>query len=226
MLVHRRNALLADGGGGGVRLRDHVAGVVLLRSGAALWAALWFPFHESIGFLGAYVFGHEATHAAFSILSFGKVKGFHARASGGYVLTNRTNIFVALSPYFVPFYSLLAIGIYWTAEFAAKMSAGEDGGGLITVESLAGWPAAALCFALGFTWVFHITYTIWMLARDQPDFEIHGHFFSVLLVIFVNLAIIAAMLIAAAPALTWPGFAAEWWGNATALPHWLIGIGR
>ncbi|HEX5790489.1 MAG TPA: hypothetical protein VFY13_05015, partial [Luteolibacter sp.] len=72
-----------------------------------LWSGLLQKF-----FLYLYVLGHELTHVLFVLLFRGKVSGFHVSTSGGYITTNKTNLLIALSPYFVPFWSLVLGVVY------------------------------------------------------------------------------------------------------------------
>ena len=60
-------------------------------------------------FLYLYVLGHELTHVLFIYICGGKVSGFNVTLDGGYVMTNKSNILIALSPYFVPFWSFIVL---------------------------------------------------------------------------------------------------------------------
>ena len=53
------------------------------------------------GFLYLYVLGHELTHVIFVYLCLGRVSGFRVGLDGGHIVTNKSNILIALSPYFV-----------------------------------------------------------------------------------------------------------------------------
>src|SRR6266700_349000 len=76
----------------------------------SLGAVLWL-----IAFIGLprpillYVFGHELTHALWVWLMGGRVSRFRVGRDGGHVVTNRTNFWIALAPYFFPLYSILVI---------------------------------------------------------------------------------------------------------------------
>src|SRR5438270_5193288 len=84
-----------------------------------LWAAQEFWFFSLgvvlwlIAFMGLprplllYVFGHELTHAVWIWLMGGRVSRFRVGREGGHVMTNRTNFWIALAPYFFPLYSIL-----------------------------------------------------------------------------------------------------------------------
>src|SRR5213082_1564589 len=84
----------------------------------SLGAVLWL-----IAFIGLprpillYVFGHELTHAVWVWLMGGRVSRFRVGRDGGHIMTNRTNFWIALAPYFFPLYSILAIAIYGALSF-------------------------------------------------------------------------------------------------------------
>src|SRR5256885_5321300 len=88
----------------------------------SLGAVLWL-----IAFLGLprpiliYVFGHELTHAVWIWLMGGRVSHFRVGCEGGHVITNRTNFWIALAPYFFPLYSSLAIALFGTLSLFYNM---------------------------------------------------------------------------------------------------------
>ena len=60
--------------------------------------------------LHVYVFGHELTHAVWVWLCNGRVLEKKMWADdGGYIVTDTNNFWIALTPYFYPFYSLVVI---------------------------------------------------------------------------------------------------------------------
>ena len=66
------------------------------------WSGLLQSF-----FLYLYVLGHELTHVLFVVIFRGQVTDFHVSTQGGYITTNKTNLVIALSPYFVPFWAVI-----------------------------------------------------------------------------------------------------------------------
>ena len=76
-------------------------------------------------------------------------------------MTNKSNILIALSPYFIPFWSAVLISLHSFVSLWWDIPAG----GLI------------LTGLLGFTWTFHIIWTVWMIPKDQPDLKENGTFF-------------------------------------------------
>lgn len=131
-----------------------------------------------------YVFGHELTHVLWVWLFGGQVKGFQAAARGGEVKTTRSNFLIFLSPYFFPLYSALAIGIYLLLGLFWNLP-----------------PSALkyLSFALGFTWAFHLTLTVYVLLQGQPDIWAAGRIFSFPFIYLVNVVILSALIILVTP---------------------------
>jgi hypothetical protein len=127
-----------------------------------------------------YVFGHEATHALAVVLSGGKVSGFKVSGGGGHVVSDKISVWIALSPYIVPFYPL-TVGAAW---FAARWV----------------WPApltvweSAFVVVWGMAWAFHLCFTVSLLKTDQPDFASQGWFFSIVVILSGNLLIVSVLL--------------------------------
>lgn len=182
------------------------------------WSKLAQPF-----FLYLYVFGHELTHAAFVKCFGGKIIDIEWGTEGGYVTTDKTNWVIALSPYFVPFWSVVAVVIHVAASFFWEIL-----------------PVGNHVFygAVGATWAFHLAWTLWMIPRDQPDLSETGTFLSLVLIYFGNLLVLIGLLCCAAPdpveslrvfgyswlgtAMTWGDAAIRWLeGFAERLPHYL-----
>ena len=174
----------------------------------------WSGLFQKV-FLYFYVLGHELTHAVFVLLYRGKVTDFHVSADGGYITTNKTNLVIALSPYFVPFWAVVGVIIYAAVRYFADLTQEWD---------------CLLFGVLGFTWTFHMVWTLWMIPRDQPDLKENGTFLSLVIIYLANLLVLAALLCLAAEsplqnsrdfAMEWLRHAATWadvffrWGNST-----------
>ncbi|MEP2774763.1 MAG: hypothetical protein ABJQ29_16405 [Luteolibacter sp.] len=155
-------------------------------------------------FLYCYVFGHELTHAAFVKCFGGKVLDINWSSEGGYVTTDKTNWVIALSPYFVPFWSSVVVVFYLLAKLLFEVT-----------------PIGNLVFygAMGATWSFHLAWTLWMIPRDQPDLKDNGTFLSLVLIYFGNLVVLITLLCLASPApveslrdfgYSWLGTAVTW----------------
>lgn len=155
-------------------------------------------------FLYLYVFGHELTHAAFVKCFGGRVLDIEWSSTGGHVTTNKTNWVIALSPYFVPFWTIIAVIIYVAASLPFEIT---HTGNLVFYG------------VIGATWTFHLAWTLWMIPRDQPDLQDNGTFLSLVLIYFGNLVVLITLLCFAAPspvdsirsfAYSWSGTAATW----------------
>lgn len=152
-------------------------------------------------FLYLYVLGHELTHALFVLLFRGRVSDIHVSTKGGYITTNKTNLLIALSPYFVPFWSLVL--------------------GVIFVACRLGWQVdgywnLAFYAVVGSSWTFHMLWTLWMIPRDQPDLRENGTFFSLVIIYLANLLLLVLLLIVAhdAPLNSAREFGMDWMRNA------------
>lgn len=157
-------------------------------------AFLWLPRPMRV-----YVWAHEMTHALFVIACGGKVSDFHVSARGGHILTDKNNILIALSPYFIPLYSVMVILIGLLAGTVFDLTAWyplpwQAGHGVR--------PLWGLFLLAGMTWGFHATFTVWMLCKDQPDLRINGRFFSLTLIYLGNAALLGTLLVLAAPELS------------------------
>ena len=144
-----------------------------------------------------YVLGHEMTHAAFVYLCGGRISAMHISTEGGYVMTSKSNILIALSPYFVPFWSAVWISLYSFVELIWKIPAGDF----------------LLIGILGLTWTFHVIWTVWMIPKDQPDLKEHGTFFSLMIIILANLILLSVMICASSKDMQLSSFLFGWWNN-------------
>ncbi len=170
--------------------------------GIVLWA-LFFVGFRGPHLVYAYVFGHEWTHAFFAIASGGKL--LHrpvVTPRGGQVVTDKNNVLISLSPYFVPFYAVLVGLVYLMLGFFFNF-------GILHERWFYG--------LMGFCWGFHITFTFWMLMRGQPDLDHNGRFFSLAFIVLVNLIILGTLFLLASPTLGWSDFAGQWWRNFLSL---------
>lgn len=117
-----------------------------------------------------YVFGHELTHAIWAKAFRAKVSNFKVSKKGGSVTVSRNNFLITLAPYFFPIYTMIVIIIYFGLY------------PFIDVTHYAHWWLGLL----GFTWSFHITFTIVVLAQHQPDVQVYGKLFSYVIIYLFN----------------------------------------
>ncbi len=125
-----------------------------------------------------YVLGHESTHAVAAILSFGKINAFKFDMDGGYVETDADNVFIALSPYFVPFWMLVWMFALWLGHLCFPFEAYEP------------W----FYGGFGFWWAFHLYWTLWVIPREQPDMLENGLLFSMLVILLMNIGVLLGIL--------------------------------
>jgi hypothetical protein len=158
--------------------------------GALLWLIAFFGLPRP---MLLYVFAHEFTHAIWVWLMGGKVSKFRISRDGGYIVTDTNNFWISLAPYFFPIYSIIVLMLYGGI------------GAFIDVEPYRRW----LFSAVGFTWAFHVTFTIWMLWKGQTDLIEHGTFFSMMVIYLINFSVLSLMLILASREVTFASFSNE-----------------
>ena len=150
--------------------------LALFLGGAAAYGIIHYAWYDFSRF---YVFGHEMTHALAAFVCGYKVHKISVKKDSGFVKMDKTNAFVVLAPYFIPFYTLVFAFIYWV-------------GGLFT--DLAPYGAYLLA-AVGFLTSFHLIQTFKTLwETDQPDLKLAGgKVFSLVTIMLVNLALLACV---------------------------------
>lgn len=156
--------------------------------------------------LRVYVFGHELTHAFWAWALGGKIYRFKATREGGYIETDRTNFWIALTPYFHPLYPILIIELYGAASLFYDMSGYTP----------------LLFGSLGLTWAFHSSFTLWMIPKGQSDLTSHGTIFSLLVIYLMNIITLAALLIFSAPEVTFRAFGDELGRHTVAVVSFLM----
>ncbi|MFZ0391578.1 MAG: M50 family metallopeptidase [Calditrichia bacterium] len=141
-------------------------------AGAVLFFLMWvFIFLRRGGFWG--VLEHELTHALFALLFFKKVHSLSARRRNGAVTIQGGNVVIALAPYFFP---LLASAV------------------LILKPLVQTQYQVYLNFILGFAYFFHLGKLALEFHPGQPDFRAGGIFFSIVIILSMNLIILGIIL--------------------------------
>lgn len=143
--------------------------------------------------LRVYVFGHELTHAIWVWAMGGRVSKFAVAREGGHIITDTHNFWIALAPYFYPLYSIAIIAGY----------------GVVSVFYDVSGYTSALFAAIGLTWSFHMSFTVWMIPKGQSDLTYHGTFFSLVIIYLMNLLLLGGLLIFAAPEVSFGSFGEE-----------------
>lgn len=148
-----------------------------LPAGFLIWVLIFFllprPFRT-------YVLGHELTHALWGLMMGSRIGKIKVGRSGGHVELSKTNFVIALAPYFFPFYTFIVIAAYYLAGLSYD------------VETHQIWWFGAV----GFTWAFHVTFTLHMLTQEQPDIQQHGKLFSYSIIYIMNLLLAGVWMIA------------------------------
>ncbi len=158
--------------------------------GVVLWLIAFFGLPRP---MLVYVFGHELTHAFWVLLMGGRVSRFRVARDGGHIITDRNNFWIALAPYFFPLYSLLAIVGYGLLSLFFNMQ-----------------PFGRVLYAvIGITWAFHLTFTCWMIPKNQTDLSDNGTFFSLVVIYLMNLVLLSVMLVLASPQITFAQFGSD-----------------
>jgi hypothetical protein len=154
-----------------------------LPGGFLIWVLIFFLLPRPVR---TYVLGHELTHAMWSLMMGGRVGKLKVGKSGGHVHLSKTNFLITLAPYFFPFYTFLVIAAYYLSAIWVDM------------EPYRIWWLAAV----GATWSFHITFTVFMLSQRQPDIQEHGRIFSYAVIYSMNVLLIGIwMVLVGAPKL-------------------------
>ncbi len=154
-----------------------------LLGGCAVWMLVWFFLPRPAR---SYVLAHELTHALYALLCGADVSRIRVSASGGSVSLSKSNVWITLSPYFFPFYTFVIVLFYLGLSVFVKPV-----------------PCKPLWFFLvGFTWGFHLCFTINSLLIHQPDIQVYGRIFSYVFIYFLNLSVIALWMIATTPVKT------------------------
>ncbi len=178
---------------------------VLLMTGW-FFSGLLRPF-----FLYLYVLGHELTHILFIWVFRGRVSDWGVSLDGGYVTTDKTNIVIALSPYFVPLWAAVGVVAHALLGFALELPPVSD--------------KILFCY-VGFFWAFHLLWTLWMIPRDQPDLKENGTFLSLVIIYLANQLVLAALLCAAASPLGFAEFGREWMANGARTIEGVLRVAR
>ena len=167
--------LAAAGAAGGLSVE-----AVSLLGGIAAFALAWTTLSHPVK---AYVLGHELTHALWGILFGARPSDLKVGANGGSVRLTKSNMLITLAPYFFPFYTFVVI-ICALATYAFVRP----------LPFLPLW-----MFLIGFTWAFHVLFTLETLTHRQPDVKLYGRLFSWAFIFLVNVGIVLAWLAAATP---------------------------
>ena len=107
-----------------------------------------------------------------------KVDAVSVDIDGGYVDTDKDNIFVSLAPYFLPLWMLVWMAILFVANW------------IYPFEAYLPWFYAGF----GFWWSFHVYWTLWVIPREQPDLIENEVVFSFMIIMLANIAFLLLVL--------------------------------
>lgn len=138
----------------------------------------------------SYVVGHELSHVLGVWLFRGKVHSVKVGRHGGMVKTNKSNIWIALLPYFFPVYAILLLALYYLLAILWDMSRFFN----------------FMVFLLGITWAFHVWMTLYIVKQNQPDIKYSGVLFSAVIIFTINVIILILLLTIISPELTMQKF--------------------
>ncbi len=130
-----------------------------------------------------YVLGHELTHALWGLFFGAKPTRVRVSESGGSVNLSKSNFLITLAPYFFPFYTFVVVILALLV--------------FIFVRPLPFLPA--WMFLVGFTWAFHVLFTVETLTQRQPDVTAYGRVFSWTFIYWTNLLLVLVWLAAMTP---------------------------
>ncbi|MDB6075988.1 MAG: hypothetical protein JWO89_3628 [Verrucomicrobiaceae bacterium] len=167
--------------------------------GAGVWLALFAWLRPRFAIV--YVFAHEMTHIISALCCGAVIYDWHVGKDGGWVDTNKSNTLISLSPYVVPFYTVIVLLVFGIAGLFTDFSQFHSihlGSVEIPVNA-----SKIMHYLVGLTWAFHLSFTIAVMRDEQGDLVRNGQFFSVWLIALVNLYLIICFLIAASPNLFW-----------------------
>lgn len=132
-----------------------------------------------------YVLGHELTHALWGMFFGARVGSLKVGARGGSVTLSKSNVWITLSPYFFPFWTAV-VGVIALAVRCVRYFTHPE----------TSFPMPWLwMFAVGFTWCFHVCFTVKSLMQTQPDVMEYGRIFSWTLILVCNLSAILLWIV-------------------------------
>jgi len=166
------SVMVAAGESGGITAES-----IALLGGMLAFALCWMSVPHPVK---TYVLGHELTHAIWGLLFGALPSRLRVSESGGSVSLTKSNMLITLAPYFFPFYTFVVV-------VAA----------IVTYAFIRPLPWLPLwMFMVGFTWAFHVLFTIETLAQRQPDVKLYGRIFSWVFIFLANVALVLVFLAA------------------------------
>lgn len=177
---------------------------VPLLAGVACWFVIFLMLPKP---MWIYVFGHELTHALWTVLFGGWVKKFKVSSSGGHVVVTKNNFLIVLAPYFFPLYAALVVLTFMLGNLIWD------------------WRPGLVWFhlALGAAYAFHLTLTWHVLQQQQSDITSQGWLFSLVIIFLGNVGLLLLGIplitgkVGLGPVFLW------WWHDFLTVLKWLHG---
>ena len=145
----------------------------------------------------AYVYAHEMSHVLALWMSLGRSHGMSVSEKGGYVAASKTNWFITLAPYLLPFYTLIVFAVWGVTSLLFDLNDPLH----VPFHFKPVW---FFYYWIGLTWTFHIAFTFEVLHTEQSDLLHNGEFFSMILIFGGNIAVLAALFLFTGPlGITW-----------------------
>lgn len=127
----------------------------------------------------SYVLAHELTHALWGALMGASVSDIKVSKEKGSVRLSKTNVFITLAPYFFPLYTIIVVLGY------GVLSMFYD-----TQRYYLVWLGL-----VGWTWGFHVVFTISALTCQQTDIKEYGALFSYTVIYIFNMLGVAVWIV-------------------------------
>ena len=173
-LVHLVHLLHLAGSNNALLARQ----LVWLGGGFGFWLILWFTCTRPYR---SYILAHELTHALWGVVCGYRILGMHIGEEDGYVELSGSNWMVTLAPYFFPLYTLILVAIWSSMSLFMDLTHFQP----------------FILGAVGLSWGFHLTFTLVMARRNQPDLVACGPLFAYPVVIGANTAFLCLFLVVA-----------------------------
>jgi hypothetical protein len=127
---------------------------------------------------------HELTHALWASVMGAEVLKLEVGKSAGSVSLSRSNFLITLAPYFFPLYTVMVVAGYYLLSVFFEVQ------GYATL-----WLGL-----VGFSWGFHLTFTITTLLQHQTDIHEYGRLFSYTVICGLNIIGVGIWTVLVSPA--------------------------
>lgn len=148
--------------------------------GAGAWVLFFLLVSRPVR---SYILAHELSHLLAAWMSGIRAGRLKVGRNGGSVEVARSSLWIALAPYLIPFYSLLLIFLHFLAQLWWDPTRWTP------------W----LPLALGITWCFHFTFTLYALSLSQSDIGPYGRICAYSIILTGNLLWICLALVVINP---------------------------